>query len=141
MKSNRRTATRQNMFVRVGPSSPHLMWSRRWRWDLVETERIVVARRRRDERLYPRRGLSLGVCFEAVYTNRGARVLSAKPRRFARTGFTLIELLVVIAIIALLAALLLPALSNAQRAGKSVACLANERQIGLAFALYQSDFN
>ena len=71
---------------------------------------------------------------------RGRRTRVASRERGDR-GFTLVELLVVIAIIAVLAAMLFPVFASARKAAAKAGCQSNLRQIGMAFAMYVSDYS
>ncbi len=79
------------------------------------------------------------VVSELVAPELVARQSTAPPKNTARKGFTLIELLVVISIIALLVAILLPALKQARAVALLSRCLSNHRQVMLGFAAYTGD--
>lgn len=95
---------------------------------------------------WARRSIALGTEYDKmrsdylmiVHSSRNGRRRGALNARTA--GFTLIELLVVIAIIAILASMLLPALSRAKQKGQGVACINHLKQLTTAAVIYAGDF-
>ena len=65
--------------------------------------------------------------------------MNSTPRHFTNQGFTLVGLLIIIAVLAILAAMLLPALASAKRKAQRINCVNNLKQDGLAFRLWEGD--
>ena len=96
--------------------------------------------------LFPRRAVTAAVTDPAFRDRRGdgrpqSKIQNRKSQTANRSAFTLVELLVVIAIIGILISMVMPSLRGAQESARQVGCAAHQRQFGLLFALFASDYN